>query len=358
MFNAIYNGRRVLVTGHTGFKGSWLCRWLEKLGAEVLGYALAPNTTPCHFDLLNLKMLSYIDDVRDYAALKKVVAEFRPEIIFHLAAQPSVLVSYEQPLNTFSTNVMGTANVLEVSRQVDSVKSVVIVTTDKCYKNNEWVYGYREVDELGGHDPYSASKACSEIVTACFRSSFRNSKEKSLLLASARAGNVIGGGDWTSNRIVTDAVIAASKNMRLGIRNPKSSRPWQHVLEPLSGYLLLGQLMFEADASVADAWNFGPSVNSNVTTEKLISLMNSEWPKIIGEYAPDPCAKHEAGLLMVDSTKAKKMLDWAPVWDIAKTVRYTVEWYRTFIETNEVITDRQIDLYMDNAIESNAAWAN
>ena len=354
----MYNGRRVLVTGHTGFKGSWLCRWLEILGAEVVGYSLEPCTKPNHFDLLDLNTTSYIKDVRDYAALKKVFTDFRPEIVFHLAAQPSVLISYDQPLDTFSTNVIGTANVLEVSRHTDSVKSVVIITTDKCYKNNEWIYGYREVDELGGHDPYSASKACSEIVTASYRKSFNTDKEKTPLIASARAGNVIGGGDWTVNRIVTDAVIAASKNKKLGIRNPNSSRPWQHVLEPLSGYLLLGQLMFQNMRSVAEAWNFGPSLSSNLTTEKLINLMNSEWSKIIGNYAIDPCARYEAGLLMLDSTKAKTLLGWEPIWNIDKTVKYTVEWYRLFVENNEVITDRQINLYMQDAIECNSVWAN
>jgi len=357
LFNSIYKDRKVLVTGHTGFKGSWLCRWLEILGAEVVGYSIDPITSPNHFNLLNLNTISYIDDIRNFSSLKKVFDDFRPEIVFHLAAQPSVLVSYEQPLETFSTNVIGTANVLEVSRQTDSVKSVIVVTTDKCYKNNEWVYGYREVDELGGHDPYSASKACSELVTSSYRKSYNDSNEQIPKIASARAGNVIGGGDWTLNRIVTDAVRAASKNQKIGIRSPTSSRPWQHVLDPLSGYLMLGQLMFEGEDSIDDAWNFGPSLKSNLTTESLIELMSNEWPKIIGEFARDSKARHEAGLLMLDSTKAKSVLGWSPTWNIEETVRYTIEWYRLFIENNEVITDRQINLYMKDAIKNNAVWA-
>jgi len=357
VFNGIYRNRRVLVTGHTGFKGSWLCRWLEILGAEVVGYSLDPITNPSHFNLLKLNTTSYINDIRDYPALKRVFLDFKPEIVFHLAAQPSVLVSYEQPLETFSTNVIGTANILEISRKTDSVKSVIVITTDKCYKNNEWIYGYREVDELGGHDPYSASKACSELVTSSYRKSYNTSNEKTPKIASARAGNVIGGGDWTLNRIVTDVMLAVSSNEKIGIRNPKSSRPWQHVLEPLSGYLLLGQLMFQDRDSIDDAWNFGPSLNSNLTTESLVELMNSEWPKIIGEFAEDPQAKYEAGLLMLDSTKAKTFLGWNPIWNIKETVKYTVEWYRLFIEHNEVTTDRQINLYMSDAKKNNAIWA-
>jgi len=354
----VYRGRRVLVTGHTGFKGSWLSRWLEKLGADVVGYSLKPNTEPNHFELLNLRITSNIGDIRDFHALKRVVSDFKPEIVFHLAAQPSVIASYEQPLETFSTNVVGTANLLEVSRQVSSIKSVVIVTTDKCYKNNEWIYGYREVDELGGHDPYSASKACAEIVTDSYRKSFNiDIATSAVLIASARAGNVIGGGDWTANRIVTDAILAASQNKTLGIRNPKSSRPWQHVLEPLSGYLLLGQLMFQGKSAIADAWNFGPAATSNLTTERLIGLMQLEWPQIVSKSANIPQAKHEAGLLMLDSTKAQKLLGWEPLWNIEETVFHTVEWYREFLENNDVITDQQIDSYAHRASERNAVWA-
>jgi len=356
LFGGVYNSRRVLVTGHTGFKGSWLCKWLEILGAEIAGYSLAPITNPNHFELSNLKVKSYIHDIRDYDLIRKVMADFKPEFVFHLAAQPSVLESYNSPLDTYSTNVMGSANVLEASRHTDSVKSVVVVTTDKVYRNNEWNYCYRENDELGGHDPYSASKASTELVTESYIKSFSTTNTDMPLIASARAGNVVGGGDWTENRIIKDAVVAASKDKKVLIRNPNSSRPWQHVLEPLSGYLLLGQHLHQRNFDIVGSWNFGPAASANLTVKDLVQLMGEQWDKVVGECHIDSNAKHEAQFLMIDSTKARSVLGWKPIWDIKKTVQYTIEWYRMHLEENFVITDEQIKRYLNMAKENELIW--
>ena len=362
MFDSIYNGKRVLVTGHTGFKGSWLCQWLIKLGADVLGYSLAPSTNPNHFDVLDMELKSIINDLRDYQSLFKIFKEFKPEVVFHLGAQPSVLVSYDEPIETFSSNIMGTANILEACRNMPSVKAVVIITTDKCYENKEdRKYGYRENDRLGGHDPYSTSKACSELVTASYRKSFFGTKKsnelKGPLLASARAGNVIGGGDWTDDRLVPDMMRAVTNHRPVKIRNPSSTRPWQHVLEPLSGYLLLGQRMLEGNLEMAEAWNFGPSSDLNLSTERLFELMRDQWPKIKGEFASQESAPHEAGFLMLDSTKAKTSLGWSPVWGTDATIKHTINWYRAFEEDGKVITDQQIELYSQDAISINTPWS-
>ena len=356
MFGGVYNSRRVLVTGHTGFKGSWLCKWLEILGAEIAGYSLAPITNPNHFELSNLKVKSYIHDIRDYDLIRKVMADFKPEFVFHLAAQPSVLESYNSPLDTYSTNVMGSANVLEASRHTDSVKSVVVVTTDKVYRNNERNYCYRENDELAGHDPYSASKASTELVTESYIKSFSKTNTDMPLISSARAGNVVGGGDWTKNRIIKDAVVAASKDKKVLIRNPNSSRPWQHVLDPLSGYLLLGQHLHQRNFDIVGSWNFGPALSANLTVKDLVQLMGEQWDKVVGECHIDSNAKHEAQSLMIDSTKARSVLGWKPIWDIKKTVQYTIEWYRMYLEENFVITDEQIKRYLNMAKENELIW--
>jgi CDP-glucose 4,6-dehydratase len=359
MFNNIYHNKRVLVTGHTGFKGSWLCCWLKKLGADVTGYSLPPPTQPNHYECLNLDINSIINDIRDYKALISVFKEFKPEIIFHLAAQPSVLVSYMDPIETVSTNVIGTAHVLEASRRTNSVTAVVIVTTDKCYENKEWLYGYRENDELGGHDLYSASKACSEIVTASYRRSFFSLKQsdcQKLLVASARAGNVIGGGDWTNERLVPDVFRAVAQSKSVKVRNPNSTRPWQHVLEPLSGYLLLGQKLLQGLKEFADAWNFGPDLESNMKTVEMIDMMTNYWDVISAETVIHKDAPHEAGLLMLDSTKAKIQMDWEPIWEIEPTIEKTVDWYREYIEKGHTITMDQIDNYIKNAITKKTIW--
>tara|TARA_X000001036_G_scaffold429861_1_gene461687 strand:- start:214 stop:1356 length:1143 start_codon:yes stop_codon:yes gene_type:complete len=357
LFGGIYKNRRVLVTGHTGFKGSWLCKWLEILGAKVVGYALRSVTTPNHFDLSHLKFMSHFEDVRDYKKIQKTFSEFEPEIVFHLAAQPCVLASYDNPLQTFSSNIMGSVNILEASRHTNSVKAVIMVTTDKVYKNNEWIYGYRETDTIGGHDPYSSSKACMELVTESYRKSYSESSHNELLIASARAGNVIGGGDWTENRIITDVIKAATKGEKVLLRNPKSSRPWQHVLESLSGYLLLGQKLHTNNLYAADSWNFGPALESNLNVEDLIYLMGEKWEKISWKNVTNDNLGYESKALMVDSSKANNLLGWRPVWDIKKTIHHTIEWYRKYLEENRVITEEQIENYITDAKENNCIWA-
>jgi len=356
IFNNVYKGKKVLVTGHTGFKGSWLCKWLEMMGADVVGFSLEPSTKPNHFNNINIKMNSVIGNIKNYNKLNRIFKEHKPELIFHLAAQPSVLESYDNPLETFNSNVIGTVNVLDICRLHKFVKGIVVITTDKCYKNNEWIYPYREIDELGGIDPYSSSKACSELVISSYRESFL--KKKNIIVASARAGNVIGGGDWVADRLVPDAVRAANSKKVLLLRNPESKRPWQHVLEPLSGYLLLGQKIIERDNKVSQAWNFGPTNDSNLSTKDLIKLMNKHWELIISQNSENPTAPHEASLLMLDSSKATNLLKWSPVWDINETINQTVGWYKSFYNDNEIITEKQIEIFIYNASQKGLKWTN
>jgi CDP-glucose 4,6-dehydratase len=340
---ANYAGRRVLVTGHTGFKGSWLCRWLERLGATVAGYSLAPASSPNHHQLLSPTFRQWLADVRDLAALTAACAEFQPEIVFHLAAQPLVRQSYREPVETFATNVMGTANVLEACRQTDSVRAAVIVTTDKCYRNHEWAWPYRENDELGGHDPYSASKACAELVSSSYRDSFL--RERGVLVATARAGNVIGGGDWADDRLIPDLVRAAVADEPLIVRNPQATRPWQHVLEPLAGYLLLGGGLLEGRSDLAEAWNFGPDTAANLSVGEMVARMVPHWPAVRCESPTMTGQPHEASLLMLDSTKARQLLGWQSRWDVDATLARTADWYRTYYERGRLLTDEQIDVY-------------
>jgi CDP-glucose 4,6-dehydratase len=342
----VFEGKRVWLSGHTGFKGSWISEWLLDLGAVVHGYALAPDTTPAIFDQLGLacRLEHEVADIRDAEAVKKSIHSFRPEFVIHMAAQPLVRRSYAIPVETYETNVMGTINVLEALRGFTSASSVVIVTTDKCYENHESGRAYEEGDSLGGHDPYSSSKAMAEIATAAYRNSyFRNLPVR---VASARAGNVIGGGDWAEDRIVPDAMKALNKGDKISVRNPKAVRPWQHVLEPLGGYLTLAAGLAE-HASLATAFNFGPGPDSNRTVAALVTeiLKNRQgsW-----EDTSDPTALHEATLLNLSIQKANRLLDWKPKWGFEETIKKTVCWYErvnTGTITPQEITRSQIAEY-------------
>jgi CDP-glucose 4,6-dehydratase len=319
--------RRVLLTGHTGFKGAWLSLWLQRLGAEVTGIALPPNTTPSLFDLARVAdgMNSHCCDIRDAVELASIVHMARPEIVFHMAAQPLVRASYRDPLATFATNVMGTAHLLDALRGLDSVRVAVMVTTDKVYDNNESLYPYREVDELGGHDPYSASKAASEIVISSYRDAFL--AEQGVALASARAGNVIGGGDWSEDRLIPDAVRAWQSGQTLDIRSPHAIRPWQHVLEPLAGYLVLAQKLLE-QPELTGAYNFGPLTHEAATVREVAESARNAYG--IGElrYGADSAGPHEAGWLALETTKARALLGVTPKWALAEAVERSMAWYR------------------------------
>lgn len=362
MFGGIYKNTKVLITGHTGFKGSWLSLWLVKLGAKVIGYSLEPPTNPNHFDLLNLEMVSIIGDIRDRDKLNKVFKTYNPDIVFHLAAQPLVRYSYINPLETFETNVVGTINVLEACKNTGTVRAIIIITSDKCYENREWVWGYREIDPLGGYDPYSASKACAELVVSCYRRSFFNlddyGRKHNTLLASVRSGNVIGGGDWGEDRIIPDIVRAISKNEKLLIRNPNATRPWQHVLEPLSGYLLLGQRLLEGKKEFADAWNFGPSEEDHITVKTVVEEFKRRWDKFSYEIDVNSEKLHEAGLLKLDCSKAHTLLNWRPVWNFGKAMDMTVVWYKEYYENGTVLSAKQLEEYTKTATIKNIIWAN
>lgn len=321
-----WRGKRVLITGHTGFKGSWLSIWLCRLGAQVTGVALEPNTNPNLFELANVakNIDSYFCDIRDPLALAKIVHNARPELVFHLAAQPLVRASYRDPLATYSTNVMGTANLLDALRGSDSIKVAVMVTTDKVYRNNEWFYPYRETDELGGHDPYSSSKAASEIVIASYRDAYLN--EQGVAVATARAGNVIGGGDWSEDRLIPDAVRAWQSGISLEIRRPQAIRPWQHVLEPLAGYLALAQTIWMQPEKAA-AYNFGPETHDAVSVKGVVELARRTCENSKVYYGADSQGPHEAGWLALEIAKARSMLGYLPRWTLDESVRRTMNWY-------------------------------
>lgn len=330
--STFFKNKRILITGDTGFKGSWLSLWLNFLGAKVYGYALPPENENAHFNILNLKdEIKHIDgNILDFEKLHQIFQNIQPEIVFHLAAQALVRLSYDEPKLTFDTNVTGSVNILEVVRHTNSVKSLIYVTSDKCYKNKEWIWGYRENDELGGHDPYSASKAAAEIVYSSYLDSFF-SKNKNIGIASVRAGNVIGGGDWALDRIIPDCIRSIMSEKAIEIRNPLATRPWQHVLEPLSGYILLAQKLFENPNKYSGSWNFGPSIESIKTVKELTEMTIKILGKgsiLIGETDNQ---KHEAGLLHLNCDKSNHQLSWNPVWNFDQTVKMTIEWYKNYL---------------------------
>ena len=354
LFGGIYRGRRVLVTGHTGFKGSWLAMWLQALGAEVTGVSLPAESGPSHWEGLQLALDDRRLDIRDHDALQRVVRDARPEIVFHLAAQPLVRQSYRDPLETWSTNVMGTAHLLEACRQETDLRAIVVVTTDKCYENREWPWGYRETDPLGGHDPYSASKAASELLAASYRRAIF-AQAQAPLLATARAGNVVGGGDWSQDRLVPDLVRAVEARQSLEIRSPAATRPWQHVLEPLSGYLRLGQTLWAGQGAHAQGWNFGPAPEGNRTVAEVLGELARHWSGLQWHVtaAPQP---HEASLLYLDSAKAQQELRWKPVWNLDATLARTADWYRAWLEARQVISRQQLADYVSAAEKAGLAW--
>jgi CDP-glucose 4,6-dehydratase len=360
-FQNIYKGKKVIVTGHTGFKGSWLSIWLNELGAEVFGYALLPYSEMDNFVSCNLekKINHKIGDIRNGEDLKKYFQEVQPDFAFHLAAQPLVLLSYQDPVGTFDTNLMGTVNFWEAVRATPSVKAAVNVTTDKCYDNKEWVWGYRENDSMGGKDPYSASKGCSELITNAYLESFFK-QEGTCNIASARAGNVIGGGDWALDRIIPDYFRAFMENKKLEIRNPYATRPWQHVLEPLSGYLALGAKLFTAAKQFSGGWNFGPEDVSNYSVKDLIEeilLFETKGGYIIPENVTN---LHEAVFLKLDISKAVNLLKWKPVLSFKETVAFTLEGYLSDIRNDYdvyICRVEQIQLYTQKAVEKGLEWS-
>jgi CDP-glucose 4,6-dehydratase len=359
-FSDRYKGRKVLITGSTGFKGSWMAFWLQLMGADVYGYSLAPDTDPSHFSLLNMDITFRSSDIRDFQSVNACFQSFQPEIVFHLAAQSLVRRSYREPLYTFETNIMGTANVIEAARLTESVRAVVIVTSDKCYRNNEWEWGYRESDPLGGHDPYSASKGCAELLTAAYRGSFfaKNTGTKNQpLIATVRAGNVIGGGDWAEDRLIPDVIRAASRKEKVKIRNPHATRPWQHVLEPLSGYLMLGQRLLEGGSVFADAWNFGPSDDDALTVREVLELLKTQWGGVDFVLESNGAQPHEAEMLKLDSSKARLKLGWRPVWDCCQALEKTAKWYEAFYEQGLVSTRSDLGAYINAARSKGLVWA-
>jgi len=355
MFNEIYKNKRVLVTGHTGFKGSWLTLWLKNLGAEVFGLSDVVAPKPSHYELLNHDMEECLGvDIYNFEELNNYIAKIKPDIVFHLAAQALVKDSYRDPLKTYQTNVMGSLNVLH-SATTNNVKAFVNITTDKVYENREWLYPYRERDQLGGHDMYSSSKACSEIMSASYRKSFLKDKNH-MLLASVRAGNVIGGGDWAKYRLIPDLVRNASQNKVTEIRSPKAIRPWQHVLEPLSGYLVVGQKLLEKNISIASSFNFGPYKELIINVEELIENCQQNWSDIKVELNPND-EFHEANILKLDWNKANVVLGWKPVWDRDKTLAMTINWYKSFYIDNKINTSSDLNEFVEDAKTKNLNWA-
>ncbi len=350
--NEFWRGKKVLLTGHTGFKGSWLSLWLQKLGAELVGFALSPPTEPSLFAAANVAegMQSIIGDVRDGKHLLEVMRTHQPEIVFHLAAQPLVRQSYKDPIETISTNVLGTANVLDAVRQTDSVRVVVSITSDKCYENKEWHWGYREVDALGGYDPYSASKAAAELVIASFRNSYFSPatyQQHGVAVASTRAGNVIGGGDWALDRLLPDIMRAIMAGQPVLIRSPKATRPWQHVLEPLNGYVMLAECLWQDGPRFAKAWNFGPHDEDVKPVSWIVDYVTKVWGEGASWQMDGADQLHENTFLKLDCSQAKNLLGWSPRLDLATALAWIVEWFQGYQQQQDMraLTEKQISRY-------------
>lgn len=334
----VYRSKRVFITGHTGFKGSWLALWLQELGAEVAGYSLAPEPNS-HFHAVQLKSKNYFQNIKDSESLETAMKEFKPDIVFHLAAQPLVRESYADPVETYETNVIGSLKVYRAALKAD-VGALLSVTTDKVYENREWTWGYREIDRLGGYDPYSSSKACVEIMTDSFRRSFL--KANDLYLATARAGNVIGGGDWSKARLLPDLVRNATAGVPTRIRSPRAVRPWQHVIEPLHGYLLLGERLLSSETAFCEAFNFGPHSQDALSVAEICQTAQRSWDRIQYQAESSSDALHEAGELRLDISKVKAYLGWSPTWSTEEAVRKTVDWYRDHASSGAVNTLRDL----------------
>ena len=346
-----WQGKRVFITGHTGFKGSWLSLWLQQLGAHVKGYSLPAPTNPSVFDLCDVQsgMESEIDDIRDLEQIKKSMASFAPEILIHMAAQPLVRHSYVDPVETYQTNVLGTVNVLEAARAIDDLRVIISITTDKCYQNNEWEWGYRENDPMGGDDPYSSSKGCAELVSAAYKKSFFDTADRPKRIATVRAGNVIGGGDWAEDRLIPDILNAFEKSEPIRLRNPHAIRPWQHVLEPLSGYLMLAEKLWDAEKNYLSAWNFGPHPDSMVQVGLIAESMASQWGSGAKIKTDDGHHPHEASILKLDISRALSHLGWAPKLSLQKALSLIIEWHKAYLDGRDMrqITLQQIKAFHD-----------
>jgi CDP-glucose 4,6-dehydratase len=345
--NEFWRSKRVLLSGHTGFKGGWLSLWLQSMGVELRGLSLAPSTEPALFNVARIAegMDHRIADIRDYAAVKSAMDEFKPEIVIHMAAQPLVRLSYQQPIETYATNVMGTVHILEAARLAGSVRAVVNITTDKCYENREWVWGYREDEPMGGYDPYSNSKGCAELVSSAYRKSFL--KDAGVAMATVRAGNVIGGGDWALDRLIPDVLRALQDKQPVLIRNPDAIRPWQHVLEPLSGYLLLAERLYTTGQTDAEGWNFGPRDEDARTVQWIVEHLCKDWGDDASWALMSGDHPHEASLLKLDISKARQRLQWTPSWSLETALKRVIEWHQAWLSGQDmrVVCLDQINLF-------------
>jgi len=351
---SFWKGKKVLITGHTGFKGSWLSLWLQQAGAEVVGVSLDPPTTPSLYEQAQVAdgMISLHADIRDLDRMQSIFAEYQPEIVFHLAAQSLVRYSYREPVETYASNVMGTLHILEAIRACRSVRAALMITTDKCYQNREWEWGYRENDPMGGHDPYSSSKGCAELLIASYRASYfppEQYAQHKVAIASARAGNVIGGGDWAEDRLIPDIIRAFQQSETVRIRNPHAIRPWQHVLEPLAGYIALAERLYQEGSDWADAWNFGPAEEDARPVEWIVQAMSAQWGEDSGWVVDDASHPHEASYLKLDCSRAHGRLKWRPRWNLEEALGQIVNWHKALAAGNQARTlcQQQITEYMN-----------